>query len=348
MYRTTTDSNMEEDMSTSTLDDHKGCSPLDQVSSGLLNESLPQNTGNQEPSSQNTSSQNSEVNTPSSPFSGLEGIQISNLTGPFENSVDLGNYASGECNNLNGQNGIALVNNGSSQPDSNDGEEDDDEDRDLASEMASLFQQTLDRILSKLVEETMIFSELKSSLFTLCHGVPGGSYEEIEPIPLMRDSGTDPGLACLDNKTSKSSADHQAIQNISSKPSGPSHETQEVQQIVESPVENLQSSEVELFLPPAAKETIDCLPHVVIANNGQEQCCAICCKGYVEGEIVTELPCHHMFHKICIIHFLQKVDTCPVFRVVLAPVLPEAAAAVPSPSDPSSASSVHGATGASN
>ncbi|XP_040436753.1 E3 ubiquitin-protein ligase Praja-2 [Falco naumanni] len=346
MYRTTTDSNMEEDMSTSTLDDHKGCSPLDQVSSGLVNESLPQNTGNQEPCSQSTSSQNSEANTQSS-LCGLEGIQISDLTDPFEDSVDLGNYASGECNNLNGQNGIGLVN-ASSQPDGNDGEQDDDEDRGLASEMGNLFQQTLDSLLCKLVEETVVFSELKSRLFTLCHGVPRGSYEEIEPTPLMRDYSTDPGLACLDNKTSKSSADHQAIQNISSKPSGPSHETQEVQQIVESPVENLQSSEVEFSLPPAAKETIDCLPHVVITNNGQEQCCAICCKGYVEGEIVTELPCHHMFHKTCIIHLLQKVDMCPVFRVVLAPVLPEAAAAVPPPSDPSSASSVHGATGASN
>lgn len=58
---------------------------------------------------------------------------------------------------------------------------------------------------------------------------------------------------------------------------------------------------------------------------GQEQCCTICCSEYVEGEIITELPCHHLFHKPCVILWLQRSGTCPVCRHVLAPVHPEAA-----------------------
>ncbi|NXS30130.1 PJA2 ligase, partial [Pomatostomus ruficeps] len=78
--------------------------------------------------------------------------------------------------------------------------------------------------------------------------------------------------------------------------------------------------------PPATKETIDCLPQITIKGDytGQEQCCTICCSEYVEGEVVTELPCHHLFHKPCITPWLQRSGTCPVCRHVLAPVLPEA------------------------
>ncbi|NXQ33059.1 PJA2 ligase, partial [Alaudala cheleensis] len=79
--------------------------------------------------------------------------------------------------------------------------------------------------------------------------------------------------------------------------------------------------------PPASKETIDCLPQIIVAGdyNGQEQCCTICCSDYVEGEIITELPCRHLFHKPCVTLWLQRSGTCPVCRHVLAPVLPEAA-----------------------
>ncbi|NXU04285.1 PJA2 ligase, partial [Buphagus erythrorhynchus] len=78
--------------------------------------------------------------------------------------------------------------------------------------------------------------------------------------------------------------------------------------------------DVEQTHPPATKETIDCLPQIVITGdyNGQEQCCTICCSEYVEGEIITELPCHHLFHKPCVTLWLQRSGTCPVCRHVLA------------------------------
>ncbi|NWS98439.1 PJA2 ligase, partial [Mionectes macconnelli] len=78
--------------------------------------------------------------------------------------------------------------------------------------------------------------------------------------------------------------------------------------------------------PPATKETIDCLPVVLITGDySQDQSCTICCSEYVKGEFVAELPCHHLFHKPCVAPWLQRSGTCPVCRHVLAPVLPEAA-----------------------
>ncbi|NXK42210.1 PJA2 ligase, partial [Piprites chloris] len=81
--------------------------------------------------------------------------------------------------------------------------------------------------------------------------------------------------------------------------------------------------DVEQSHPPATKETIDCLPVILIT--GQDQSCTICCSEYVRGELVAELPCHHLFHKSCVTPWLQRSGTCPVCRHVLAPVLPEAA-----------------------
>ncbi|NWR06357.1 PJA2 ligase, partial [Paradoxornis webbianus] len=60
--------------------------------------------------------------------------------------------------------------------------------------------------------------------------------------------------------------------------------------------------DVEQTHPPATKETIDCLPQIIVTGdyNGQEQCCTICCSDYVDGEIITKLPCRHLFHKPCV------------------------------------------------
>ncbi|NWJ03276.1 PJA2 ligase, partial [Crypturellus undulatus] len=102
-------------------------------------------------------------------------------------------------------------------------------------------------------------------------------------------------------------------------------------QAMETALAHLESLavDVEQAHPPASKESIDSLPQIIVTDdhNGQDQCCAICCSEYVKDEIITELPCHHFFHKLCVTLWLQKSGTCPVCRHVLAPMLPEAAAA---------------------
>ncbi|NWV03243.1 PJA2 ligase, partial [Ptilonorhynchus violaceus] len=85
--------------------------------------------------------------------------------------------------------------------------------------------------------------------------------------------------------------------------------------------------DVEQSHPPAPKETIDCLPQITVTSdyNGEEQCCTICCSDYAEGEIITELSCHHLFHKPCVTIWLQRSGTCPVCRHVLGPEVSKAA-----------------------
>ncbi|XP_058023450.1 E3 ubiquitin-protein ligase Praja-2 isoform X3 [Ahaetulla prasina] len=90
--------------------------------------------------------------------------------------------------------------------------------------------------------------------------------------------------------------------------------------------------DVEQAHPPASKESIDCLPQIIITEDhnavGQEQCCAICCSEYIKEEIVTELPCRHFFHVTCITLWLKKSGTCPVCRHVLPPGLSESSAPI--------------------
>ncbi|XP_064412730.1 E3 ubiquitin-protein ligase Praja-2 isoform X2 [Latimeria chalumnae] len=122
-------------------------------------------------------------------------------------------------------------------------------------------------------------------------------------------------------------------------------------QAMESALAHLESLaiDVEQAHPPATKESIDCLPQITVTEDqsalGQDQCCAICCSEYMKDEIVTELPCHHLFHKPCVTLWLQKSGTCPVCRHVLVPVLPEAAAATSFLPDHDTLPSVHSAAG---
>ncbi|XP_070599048.1 E3 ubiquitin-protein ligase Praja-2 isoform X2 [Erythrolamprus reginae] len=103
-------------------------------------------------------------------------------------------------------------------------------------------------------------------------------------------------------------------------------------QAMETALAHLESLaiDVEQAHPPASKESIDCLPQIIITEDhnavGQEQCCAICCSEYIKEEIVTELPCRHFFHVTCITLWLQKSGTCPVCRHVLPPGLSESSA----------------------
>uniref|UniRef100_A0A2K5CVU5 RING-type E3 ubiquitin transferase n=1 Tax=Aotus nancymaae TaxID=37293 RepID=A0A2K5CVU5_AOTNA len=98
-------------------------------------------------------------------------------------------------------------------------------------------------------------------------------------------------------------------------------------QAMETALAHLESLavDVEVANPPASKESIDTLPEILVTEDhgavGQEMCCPICCSEYVKGEVATELPCHHYFHKPCVSIWLQKSGTCPVCRCMFPPSL---------------------------
>eukprot|EP00798_Chlamydomonas_sp_ICE-L_P015686 gene15686-21793_t len=47
--------------------------------------------------------------------------------------------------------------------------------------------------------------------------------------------------------------------------------------------------------------------------------CTICLIEYEEGDPIRQLPCKHMFHKLCIDVWMQRRSTCPMCRTSLLP-----------------------------
>ncbi|NXN25466.1 PJA2 ligase, partial [Nycticryphes semicollaris] len=190
-------------------------SPSVEFSHDLLDEPILENTGIREPIHRSVSSQTIEMNmSPFPPFSyAMEGNQISgNFMNPYENSENFGEYASGWCDDLNGQNGIASVNIDSYEPDSSDREEGDAQNRfSLGREADHVFQGTLDAMFSELEKDIESLTDLQSRLSTLNHSVSTECYEEARPMPSMRYCSIDSGLACRDNSTFNISAEEQAI-----------------------------------------------------------------------------------------------------------------------------------------
>ncbi|KAK8968791.1 E3 ubiquitin-protein ligase RING1 [Platanthera guangdongensis] len=72
--------------------------------------------------------------------------------------------------------------------------------------------------------------------------------------------------------------------------------------------------------PPAAKTAVASLPDVLITDNllasvdGQ---CAVCKEFFEIGEVAKQMPCNHIFHKDCIIPWLELHNSCPVCRYEL-------------------------------
>ncbi|XP_035247674.1 E3 ubiquitin-protein ligase Praja-2 isoform X1 [Anguilla anguilla] len=120
-------------------------------------------------------------------------------------------------------------------------------------------------------------------------------------------------------------------------------------QAMEAALAHLESLaiDVEQAHPPATEDVIDSLPQITVLedHSGQDQCCAICCCEYVKDEVTTELPCHHIFHKICVTLWLRKSGTCPVCRHVLSPALPDAPVPTSFVSDHDTPPSNHSAAG---
>uniref|UniRef100_A0ACD5ZQM6 Uncharacterized protein n=1 Tax=Avena sativa TaxID=4498 RepID=A0ACD5ZQM6_AVESA len=70
--------------------------------------------------------------------------------------------------------------------------------------------------------------------------------------------------------------------------------------------------------PPAAKAAVAALPDVAVsqammAADGGAQC-AVCMDDFDLGAAAKQLPCNHVFHKDCILPWLDLHSSCPVCR----------------------------------
>lgn len=73
--------------------------------------------------------------------------------------------------------------------------------------------------------------------------------------------------------------------------------------------------------PPAAKSAVSALPDVAVsadmmqADGGAQ--CAVCMDDFQLGAAAKQLPCNHVFHKDCILPWLELHSSCPVCRFEL-------------------------------
>ncbi|KAG2603632.1 hypothetical protein PVAP13_4NG000500 [Panicum virgatum] len=73
--------------------------------------------------------------------------------------------------------------------------------------------------------------------------------------------------------------------------------------------------------PPAAKSAVAALPDVAVsadmmqADGGAQ--CAVCMDDFHLGSAAKQLPCKHVFHKDCILPWLDLHSSCPVCRFEL-------------------------------
>jgi E3 ubiquitin-protein ligase RNF115/126 len=70
--------------------------------------------------------------------------------------------------------------------------------------------------------------------------------------------------------------------------------------------------------PPAAKAAVAALPDVAVSDammaaDGGAQC-AVCMDDFQLGAAAKQLPCNHVFHKDCILPWLELHSSCPVCR----------------------------------
>jgi E3 ubiquitin-protein ligase RNF115/126 len=69
--------------------------------------------------------------------------------------------------------------------------------------------------------------------------------------------------------------------------------------------------------PPTSKRFIETCPTISITNPESHDLCLVCQDSYQIGDEALKLPCKHLYHKDCLIPWLQSRNTCPTCRFAL-------------------------------
>ncbi|KAG6500641.1 hypothetical protein ZIOFF_040489 [Zingiber officinale] len=78
--------------------------------------------------------------------------------------------------------------------------------------------------------------------------------------------------------------------------------------------------------PPASKSVVESLPSVLLTEEevaNADAVCAVCKDGILVEERVKRLPCSHLYHKECILPWLEIRNSCPLCRFELPTDDPE-------------------------
>jgi len=69
--------------------------------------------------------------------------------------------------------------------------------------------------------------------------------------------------------------------------------------------------------PSTSKDFIDNCPVITMTVDSNELLCAVCQEVYKSGDQAMKLPCNHLYHKDCILPWLESHNTCPTCRYEL-------------------------------
>ncbi|MQM08594.1 hypothetical protein Taro_041451 [Colocasia esculenta] len=78
--------------------------------------------------------------------------------------------------------------------------------------------------------------------------------------------------------------------------------------------------------PPASKSAVEALPEIKVTGEllaSDEAQCAVCKDTFEVGTDVKQMPCKHIYHKECILPWLELHNSCPVCRYELPTDDPE-------------------------
>lgn len=69
---------------------------------------------------------------------------------------------------------------------------------------------------------------------------------------------------------------------------------------------------------PASKKMVDSLPlHIISPESIPQQQCTVCLDEWEAGQEALEMPCGHLYHKDCLLPWLERANTCPSCRYPL-------------------------------
>ena len=54
--------------------------------------------------------------------------------------------------------------------------------------------------------------------------------------------------------------------------------------------------------------------HIKKYSKIKEKKCSICLVKYKKSDLIKELPCNHIFHKNCILKWIEKSNVCPICK----------------------------------
>ncbi|KAE8672659.1 RNF181 protein [Hibiscus syriacus] len=143
---------------------------------------------------------------------------------------------------------------------------------------------------------------------------PGSNFHNPNPFSDSLFSSSDPFFSFIPLlSTMNSSPSPASVDLPSSRRSGIFHGPG-LEQLIQRLAENDPNR---YGTPPASKSAIDSLPSVKIAKdllNSKSNQCAVCMDDFEEGIEGKRMPCQHLYHKDCILPWLELHNSCPVCR----------------------------------